>query len=78
MHGNMIFSIYSVKIVFLFPAHVILLFCQKSKDDLLPKNTVKDVISGIIEKGGIHPRKYDISSDRKIKEDKKVYSVKYA
>ena len=27
-------------------------------------------------KDGIHPRKYDISSDRKIKDDKKVYFYK--
>ena len=31
----------------------------------------KGDISGIIEKYDIHPRKYDISSDRKIKDDKK-------
>ena len=35
-------------------------------------------ISGIIEKYDIHPRKCGISSDRKIKDDKKVYLVKYA
>ena len=34
----------------LFPANVILSFCQKREDDLLPKNTLKDDISGIIEK----------------------------
>ena len=33
------------------------------------KNTIKDSISGIIEKDDIHPRKYGISSDRKIKDD---------
>ena len=32
----------------------------------------------IIEKDDIHPRKYGISSDRIIKDDKKVYSVEYA
>ena len=37
--GNMIFSVYLVKMVFLFPANIILPFCQKSKDGLLPKNT---------------------------------------
>ena len=36
-------------------------------------NTLKDDISGIIEKDYIYPRKYGISSDRKIKDDKKVY-----
>ena len=36
-HGNMIFSVYSVKMVFLFPTKMISAFCQKSKDGLLPK-----------------------------------------
>ena len=40
VHGNMIFSVYSVKIVFLFPTKMILPFCRKSKDDHLPKNTL--------------------------------------
>ena len=39
---------------------------------------VKDNNSGIIEKDDIYPRKYDISSNRKIKDNKKVNSVKYA
>ena len=34
------------------------------------KNTLEDNIFDIIEKDDIHPRKYDISSDRKIKDDK--------
>ena len=50
-----------VKVVFLFPTNMKLPFCQKSKDDLFPKNTRKDDISGITEKYGIHPRKDDIS-----------------
>ena len=62
-----------MEIVFLFPTNMILFFYQKSKDDLLPKNTLKDDISSIIEKDDFHPRKYSISSDRKIKDDKKVY-----
>ena len=33
-------------------------------------------ISSIIEKDHTYPRKYGISSDRNIKDDKKVYSVK--
>ena len=37
--GNMIFSVYLVKVVFLFPTKV-LPFCRKSKDDHLPKNTL--------------------------------------
>ena len=40
------------------------------------KNTLKDGISGIIEKDDIYPRKYDISSDRKLKVNKKVYFYK--
>ena len=36
------------------------------------KNTLKDDISGIIEKDYIHPREYGISSNRKIKDGKKV------
>ena len=39
------------------------------------KNTLKDDISGIIEKVDIHPEKY-ISSDRNIKDDEKVYFYK--
>ena len=38
---------------------------------LLPKNKLKDDISGIVEKDDIHPRKYGISSDRIFKDDKK-------
>ena len=38
------------------------------------KNTLRDDISTIIEKDNIYPRKYGISSDRNIKDDKKVYS----
>ena len=49
-----------VKVVFLFPINMKLPFCQKSKDDLIPKNTPKDAISGITEKDDIHPRKDDI------------------
>ena len=40
------------------------------------KNTLKDEFSGIIEKDNIHPGKYSISSDRKIKDDKKFYFYK--
>ena len=49
-----------VKAVFLFPTNIKLHFCQKSKDDLFPKNTLKDYISEITEKNDIHPRKDDI------------------
>ena len=37
------------------------------------KNTIKDDISGIIEKDDTYLRKYGIFSDRKIKDDNKVY-----
>ena len=60
IHRSMMFSICSVKMVFLFPTNMKLPFCQKSKDDLFPKNTPKDDISGITEKDDIHPRKDDI------------------
>ena len=50
--------------VFLFPTNMILSSCQRSKDDLLPKNTLKNDISGVVEKDDIHPTKYSISSDR--------------
>ena len=55
--GNMMFSVYSVKMVFLFPTNIKLSSCQKSKDDLLPKSTHKDDISDITEKDDTHPRK---------------------
>ena len=48
-----------VKVVFLFPTNMKLPFCQKSKDDLFPKNAPKDDISGITEKYDIYPRKDD-------------------
>ena len=54
----MIFSVYSLSMVFLFPTNMILSY--------------KDEISGIIEKDDVHPRKYSVSSCRKIKDDKKV------
>ena len=50
----------SVKMVFLFPTNMKLTFCQKSKDDLFPKNAPKDDISGITEKDDLYPRKDDI------------------
>ena len=37
IHENWIFSVYSVKMVFLFPINMILSFYQKSQDNLLPK-----------------------------------------
>ena len=56
----MMISVCSAKMVFLSPANIKLPFCQKSKDDLFPKNTTEDDISSITEKDDIHPRKDDI------------------
>ena len=80
MHGNMIFSVYLVKMVSLVSTNVILPFCQKSNDDPLPKNTLmlKTTFPVPLKRNDIHRRKYGISSDRKPKRDKKVYLVKYA
>ena len=44
--------------VFLFPTKMKLSFCQKSKDDLLPKNTFEDNNCGITEKDDTHSRIY--------------------
>ena len=60
IHGNMMFSVCSVKLIFLFPTNKKLPFCQKAKDDLFPKNAPKDDISGITGKDDIHPRKDNI------------------
>ena len=60
IHGNMMFFAYSIKIVFTFPTNMKLPLHQESKDDLLPKNTLKDDISGITEKDDTNPRKDDI------------------
>ena len=57
---SMMFSICSVKVVFLFPTNMKSPFWQKSKDDLFQKNTPKDDISGITEKDNINPRKDNI------------------
>ena len=46
--------------VFLFPTNMKLPLRKKSRDDLLPKNTLKDDISGITEKDDTNPRKDDI------------------
>ena len=47
----MMFSACSLKMGFLFPTNIKLLFCQKSKDKFFPENTPKD---------DIRPRKDDI------------------
>ena len=49
IHGNMMFSMYMK-----------LPFCQKSKDYLLPQNTLKNDISGISKKDDAHHSKDDI------------------
>ena len=54
IHQNMIISLCLVKMGFLFHTNMIVPFCQKSKDDLLPKNTLKNDISSIIKKDDIH------------------------
>ena len=59
IHGNMMFSVSLVKVVFPFPSKRNTVN-QKSKDDLITKNTPKDDISGITEKDYIHRRKDDI------------------
>ena len=45
-----VFCIVLVKMLFLFPTNMKLPFCQKSKNDLFPKNIPKYDISGINEK----------------------------
>ena len=59
IHGNIMFSVFSVKMVFLFPTNMKLPFCKNSKGDLFPKNAPKDDISGITEEDDIHTRKDD-------------------
>ena len=73
----MIFLILPGKMLFRFLENLILFrrqkmkdrlpFCQKSKDDLLPKNILKDHISDIIEKDDIQPIKYGILLIEKLK-----------
>ena len=60
IHANMMFFVCSVKVIVLFPTNMKLPFCQKRTDDLFPKNTPNNNISGITEKDDIHPRKDDI------------------
>ena len=54
----------------------ITLLSKKAKTIFSRKNTLEDGIAGIIKKDDFHPRKYGISSDRTIKDDKKVYFYK--
>ena len=57
---KVVFPVYSVKVVLLFPTDMKSPFCQKKKDYHLPKNTLKNSISGITKIVDAHPRKYDI------------------
>ena len=43
-----------------FPTNMKLSLCQKSKHELIPKDTLKNDISGISDKDDIDPRKDDI------------------
>ena len=61
IHGNMVFSVCSVKTVFLFPTKMKLSVCQKSKDDLFPKKAPKDGICDITGKDDIQPKKDDVA-----------------
>ena len=74
IHGNMIFSVYSIKMVFLFPTNMILpsfFFSGKKK-------ALKDDISGIIEEVDIHRRQYcmEFLLIEKNKDDKKITFIK--
>ena len=66
IRGNMIISVYSVKMVFLFPINMTLLFFQKVKMIFSRKNALKDDISSVTEKGDIHPRIYIFSKKLKM------------
>ena len=54
-HRNIIFSVYSVKMVFLFPTNMILPLCQERRSS--PEKIHLKMHSGIIEKDDIHPKK---------------------
>ena len=73
-NGN-ISSLYSVMMVCYYPsvkkeAKMIFSLPPPPKKKEKKENALKDDIS--VEKDDIHPRKYGISSDRKIEDDKKV------
>ena len=75
IHGKIIFSVYSVKRCFLFLKIWYYLSVKKAKLIISQKVTLDDISSNI-EKDDVHPRKYGIYSDRKNKDDKKVYFYK--
>ena len=56
--------------VFLFATNTMLLFYQKSKDDLLTKNRIEDDISILLKKSDIHPRKMVFLLKEKLKKIK--------
>ena len=63
IRGNMMFSVYSVKIVPLFPTNKKLTFQKPVKNQRLSspeKKTLKNDISSITKKDDAHPRKDDI------------------
>ena len=73
IHRKIILSLCLVKTIFHFSINMILLFCQRGKMILPPKKTFfKNVISCIIERNDILPRKCNTSFDRKNKEDELV------
>ena len=76
--GNLIFFCTFSKDNTFFPYKYDINLLSKKQMWYSPKNVLQDDNSGITEKSDIHHRKYGISSDRKIKDDIKVYSFKYA
>ena len=76
LHGIMIFSVYSVEMVFLFPNDMTLPYCHKSKGNLLKKIHLKMRFPVSLKKMIFILENMVISSGRKIKDDEKVYSVK--
>ena len=44
------FSVYSVKMLFLFPTNMKITFCQKSEGGLFPKNTPKVTFLALLKK----------------------------
>ena len=59
-HGNMMFSMYSVKMVLFFLQTWNYPSVKKAKIIFFQKNTLKNGASGITKKGDAHPSKDDI------------------
>ena len=68
-----IFCLFGKDGYLVFPEDNIILFSKMQRWSSLEK-----YITGIIGKDDVHPRIHDIFSDRKIKDDNKIYSVKFA